>query len=580
MVLSMPRPFKRKGSAVYQYRQRLPKAVLGRVGGHVLSLPIGDDIVPVTIGERASEFVVSLRTTDRAEAKLRAARVEAYVGAAWSAAQSGPSRLSHKQAVALSGEIYRDFVGSLEDDPGAAQVWADVLATNADVGAGRFGLGAIFSIFPNEEARTLAALEARYGKFVDLVLSRHALVVDTDSRSRLLKEFARSMTEAADRLKQAAEGDYRPDVVAQRFPAWTPPQPAAGNEPRTASSAGAATSLSALVEGWWQEAKATGLAQSTHESYRNTMAKFVAFLGHDDARRVTADDVVRFKDHRLKEVNPRTGKPVSPKTVKDSDLAGLKAVFGWAVGNRRLASNPAAGITIKLGKKVRTRSKGFTDAEARVILAHALAHRRGPQEMATTAAAKRWVPWLCAYSGARVGEVAQLRRQDVRQEDGRWVMVITPDAGTVKNKEARTVPLHPHLVELGFLAFVESAPTGHLFLKPAADGDVLGPLQGVKNRLTEYAREVVPDPDVAPNHGWRHRFKTVGLEAGIAERVLDAICGHAPRTVGAAYGDVTIKTMAAGIDKLPRYAVNGPGMTDGSTPPGGRSASSSTTTTD
>ena len=110
----MPRPFKRKGSAVYQYRQRLPKAVLGRVGGHVLSLPIGDDIVPVTIGERAREFVVSLRTTDPAEAKLRAARVEAYVGAAWSAARNGPSRLSHKQAVALSGEIYRDFVATVK----------------------------------------------------------------------------------------------------------------------------------------------------------------------------------------------------------------------------------------------------------------------------------------------------------------------------------------------------------------------------------------------------------------------------------------------------------------------------------
>lgn len=40
-------------------------------------------------------------------------------------------------------------------------------------------------------------------------------------------------------------------------------------------------------------------------------------------------------------VNSRTG-----KTVRGSDLAGLNVIFGWAVANRRLSSNPAAGITL------------------------------------------------------------------------------------------------------------------------------------------------------------------------------------------------------------------------------------------
>jgi site-specific recombinase XerD len=45
-------------------------------------------------------------------------------------------------------------------------------------------------------------------------------------------------------------------------------------------------------------------------------------------------------------------------------------------------------------------------------------------------------------------------------------------------------------------------------------------------------------------HGFRHRFKTIGLEAGISTRVLDAIQGHAARTAGDSYGDVTVKAMA------------------------------------
>lgn len=65
------------------------------------------------------------------------------------------------------------------------------------------------------------------------------------------------------------------------------------------------------------------------------------------------------------------------------------------------------------------------------------------------------------------------------------------------------------------------------------------------------------DPNVAPNHGWRHRFKTIGMEAGIPPRILDAIQGHAPRTVADGYGEVTLKTMAAEIAKLTPYSPEG-----------------------
>lgn len=132
------------------------------------------------------------------------------------------------------------------------------------------------------------------------------------------------------------------------------------------------------------------------------------FLGYDDATQVTPEHVVGFKDHRLSSINPRTKKPISAKTVKDSDLSALKTLFGWAVSNHRLTNNPATGITIKLGKRRVTRPKGFTDEEAKALLEAADAHRQG-NEQPKTSAAKRWVPWLCAYTGARVGEVAQAR---------------------------------------------------------------------------------------------------------------------------------------------------------------------------
>jgi integrase len=152
-----------------------------------------------------------------------------------------------------------------------------------------------------------------------------------------------------------------------------------------------------------------------------------------------------------------------------------------------------------------------------------------------------------------VGELAQLRKEDIRREGSHWIANINPKAGTVKTNEARDVVLHPHLDELGLIAFVKAAPPGHLFLTPSSNGDVLGPLQGVKNRLGEFVRTVVPDKNIAPNHGWRHRFKSVGMEAGIEHRILDAIQGQRPRNVAEQYGEASIKAQAAAIAKMPRY---------------------------
>jgi integrase len=67
------------------------------------------------------------------------------------------------------------------------------------------------------------------------------------------------------------------------------------------------------------------------------------------------------------------------------------------------------------------------------------------------------VPWLCAYSGARVAEIIQSRKQDVRKDQAGWVMRLTPEAGGIKNNTFRDVPVHQHLIALGFLDLVERA---------------------------------------------------------------------------------------------------------------------------
>jgi integrase len=162
------------------------------------------------------------------------------------------------------------------------------------------------------------------------------------------------------------------------------------------------------------------------------------------------------------------------------------------------------------------------------------------------------VPWLCAYTGTRLGGMVQLRKEDVRLEGEVYILRITPEARTVKGRRFRDVPLHPHLVELGFPAFVQAAAEGYLFITPTKKGGWRGAWHTGKNRIREFVREVVSAPQVQPNHGWRHRFITLCRAHGVDQEIRRMITGHKGEGVDeVSYGDPA--GLFREICKLPAY---------------------------
>ena len=239
----------------------------------------------------------------------------------------------------------------------------------------------------------------------------------------------------------------------------------------------------------------------------------------------------------------------------------MKAVLTDAADRELITSNPTSGLKIKVAKPVRSRERGFTTPEATAVLRASRTYTPKPsdnpqtRESAELVAAKQWAPLLCAHSGARIAEITQLRKEDIREIDGIPFMRITPDAGSVKTGQFRDVPLHSQIIEEGFLAYVEASRDGPLFYKPnPARKGTTHPSKAVSGRISQWlqASGLVPE-GVQPNHAWRHRFKTVGMEVGASERVLDAIEGHAPRTAGESYGDVLMKAKAVVVGKMPPF---------------------------
>lgn len=307
-------------------------------------------------------------------------------------------------------------------------------------------------------------------------------------------------------------------------------------------------SLSGLFDDYIESRRLLGRGAEVERRWAPVFADLRKFLRHDDARRLTKKDVLLWRDRLMKSR--------SPKTVRDVWLASLRAVLNWAVSEDRILQNVASDVRQDVPKRMQTRERGFTDQEATAVLQAAMDYRKREKESEKTAAAKRWVPLLAAFTGARVTELTQLRKQDVRTENGRRFIRITPDAGSVKTGIYRDVPLHSQIVDLGFGAFVDKAPDGPLFFLANSTTSALSGARTVSGRLSEWlgSLQIVP-PGVQPNHGWRHRFKTLGRELGYSDRVVDAICGHAGRTAGDGYGDVTLEAKLRVIDALKPYAL-------------------------
>ncbi|MDP3195390.1 hypothetical protein [Tabrizicola sp.] len=197
-------------------------------------------------------------------------------------------------------------------------------------------------------------------------------------------------------------------------------------------------------------------------NWKRVVTSLTKFLGHKDARKVTKRRLLDWRDHLL-------SSGLSPRIIADVYLACMRAILAWAHGNDRLATNEATLVKQETPKKRQTRERGYTTDEAVALLTASLSHQPPAAKTASTqeskhiTAARRWVPLLLAFTGARVVEITQLRQEDVRQDGDRWIIRITPDAGSVKTGEYRDVPLHRQVVDLGFPEFVAEAGVGPLF---------------------------------------------------------------------------------------------------------------------
>lgn len=257
-------------------------------------------------------------------------------------------------------------------------------------------------------------------------------------------------------------------------------------------------------------------------------------------------------------------KTLSNKSVKKYILH-YNSLFEWAKDNKYIDNNIFYGIKIKSSNKNKLRRLPFTKDEVNKILANLTDKTLVKKD------SFYWGALIAIYTGARRNEIAGLLPDDIKlDKSGIWYFNIDDEeeSKSVKTEAAtRVVPVHPRLIELGFLDFIQKSK--HIGLKL---GNVDGKTPRLLYELTFKGRDkwgknlgkwfneryLVQLKLKTPQkvlHSLRHSFITNLSIAGIEIANIKSMVGHEPETVTTEvythYGVEHLPLFKEAIEKLP-----------------------------
>ena len=321
--------------------------------------------------------------------------------------------------------------------------------------------------------------------------------------------------------------------------------------------------------------------KKTRAIYEARMGVLVEALGagtllksvtRDTCRRVIHDVLVGYParpNARLKamplaariEAAQKSGKP----TIKAKTLGlyanAMRSLLQWAVDEGHIAANPAVGLRVN---KPKTKSKLPFDQAALSAIFHAPIYtgcqndERGYAKPGPNRPRRHrfWIPLIALFSGMRLNEICQLHRSDLYQANDHWVFRLWADdevGRTLKNDGSeRFVPVHPQLIKIGLIDYLETVPTTseRLFpeLKGNPDGSGADPLsKWFTNLLVGLGMKT----EKVSFHSFRHNFRDAVREAGIPMDVQRALGGWSDGSASERYGlGHSVATLASGMQKV------------------------------
>ncbi len=247
-------------------------------------------------------------------------------------------------------------------------------------------------------------------------------------------------------------------------------------------------------------------------------------------------------------------KLLNPTTVNNKYLGALKAVLSHAVDGGFIDTNPAEQIRVTFHADTQGEAEPsvlpYTDEELGIIFSSSFFVAGQPDKFKKKMTRDQildyqWLSILGLFTGARLEEIGQLDVADLMEEDGVNYLYVHGDPNStrrIKNRSSRRkIPVHPRLIELGFLDFVAlraSQGEKKIFSTLAElDGRQGKRTSAFSKWWTRLTTEIgVKSGRQKTFHSFRHTFKRAMRNAQVDGNLTDAIQGHSNRSVSAHYG--------------------------------------------
>ncbi len=238
-------------------------------------------------------------------------------------------------------------------------------------------------------------------------------------------------------------------------------------------------------------------------------------------------------------------------------MNAISAVFTYAVRQDYIQNNPVHGVVSDIKKTGGDPTgKDYTPEEIRSIFGSKLFHDDYRPSKADYGEAPYWLPIMLYYTGARAEELAQLYIDDISLDSDIPFIQISEDREdqSVKTGERRQVPIHQHLLELGFAEYVNSlSQEGRLFPKLN------------KSKNTKYHSKVslwfgkyiadelgISRANLKPFHAFRHTFITICRVKNVRIDVQKSITGHSQGDVASQYGSYGLDLKNEVVQQIPK----------------------------
>ena len=280
------------------------------------------------------------------------------------------------------------------------------------------------------------------------------------------------------------------------------------------------------------------VSSHTIKNAKKTLQLFISCFGDMDVRDINGSTVGDFRDALLSlpTVHGRGRKGLSiqeeidrvlseeletiaPKTVKNH-FSRISPAWADLVRREVVSRNPWQGWDFDTTQKVIRRA--WTEQELTTLITTRW------ERTAISERTFRGMVTMALYTGMRLGEIANLRNEDIIEKDGILCFVIGPHDDGWKPKTPagiRVVPVHSELMRFGIMDYMKK---GEKYLFSELRGsDVRSRGQTFANEFSKH-KTSLGLPLAVTFHGFRHTVSTRlrNVRADIREVWIDALLGH------------------------------------------------------